>query len=522
MYLQYILPYLVKIILGAIIILLIYNWKCFKLRKIDNKIWIILGIIFLATIFIRTTLVPQTHYVYFDEFEHINVAQNILYNDRLCECFDGNNKVCNLCFGMPRPPGYHTFLSLIFEVFGDSERMAFLANITMASLSVVLMFFLIYMFSKSQIASIAGAFLFSLVPVHLKFSGSTSMEILSIFLVILSMIILELYIKHKRANIFLLFVLVFAFAVSSRIENVLLVPIFMTYLFFNLKQRQLKYFWSCRYIIPIIAFIIVLISIFTFMNQTHTNMDLYPECKPFLGNKILCYFGIDYLKSNLPSNLTTITSPYKTPLMLWPLFLTGLFGLYKNKKHFFYLNSFFIFIFLYSSYHIGNFVSNNSFRYSIILYIPLIIIGSLGIKFIANKKLIPSTMLIILFLISFLISVIPTIDYIQSEHMYEQQYQFILSMEEKLPKNVYIMTTTPVQIISTIKRKAITPNELLNKDEMNNKLIWFKDLDWLKKYNENAKLEHMFKERFQIKLIKQKGLIAFYELTPKENNSYKQ
>ena len=123
-------PILMKSLLFFIIILLIYNSKYFLrlFKSIKSRTWILLILIFICGLIIRMEFIPHTHHVYDDEYEHINIAQNILYSNEFCACYSGTNDNCDDCYLVPWPPGYHTFLSLSFNMFGDSDQVAFKTN----------------------------------------------------------------------------------------------------------------------------------------------------------------------------------------------------------------------------------------------------------------------------------------------------------------------------------------------------------------------------------------------------------
>lgn len=169
-------PPLMKSILLAIILLFILNFNSIikPFRTIKRRTWIILFLIFLCSLYIRLFVILHTHDAYFDEFEHVNIAENILYNNKFCECMAGLPQHCTSCAAVDWPPGYHTFLSLVFGVFGDSEAVAYDTNAVLGSISIILMFLLIFLIFKDSTLALTGAFMLSFIPVHLRYSGTTS------------------------------------------------------------------------------------------------------------------------------------------------------------------------------------------------------------------------------------------------------------------------------------------------------------------------------------------------------------
>jgi len=510
-------PILMKIILFSIIVLCIYNFKSFlKLFKlIKGRTWLLLILIFLCGLTLRVMFIPHTHYVYYDEFEHINLAQNILYSNKFCECYSGTNQDCNSCYLMPYPAGYHTFLSLIFNIFGDSEQVAFNTNAIVGSISIILFFLLLFLITKNSRLALIGAFIFSFIPVHLKYSGTSSLGIFSVFFIILNMMFLETYIKTKKYSIFLLFLTTLLFAIQIRGENLLLLFIFSFYLLIRLRPSHIKDSNKIKYLFTIFIFLLMLIP-FIQLIYFGSNVLHAPGWDDNLSTKI------NYFKNQIIPNILFFINFKFNSIIFLPLCVIGGIRLYfKDKRQLFYLVLFFLlFLSMYSSYHIGNLLTfGDTIRYSLVLYIPLIIILINGIEFIFKTVHLNKKILVPLILLVFLISLIPTINFILSKNTrFETQYNFILSMKDKLPGDTYIISYNPTAIISTIHKKSITPHHFMENWELieqKNNIILFKDFWWYEKEEELNKIESKLMEYYSFKLIKENNGYSFYNLTLK-------
>jgi len=505
-------PVFMKFILLVIMILLIFNFKYIisQFKKLNKKTWIILFIIFFAGLIIRLFLVSHTHYVYFDEFEYTNLAQNILYSNKFCSCQDGSSQYCESCTIIPVPPGYHVFLSQIFGIFGDSEKVAFNTNAIIGSLSIILMFLLIFLTTKNYTLSLIGSFILNFIPVHLKYSGASTLGIISLFFVLLSMVFLEIYIRTKKYGFFLLFLTTLLYTIQIRSENFLLIFIFSFYLLIKLNKFERKNLLKKEYVIPAFIFLFMLIPLIQIIYYgSITNPS------PGWNYDLLTKFY--YIKKYFISNFSFFTN-YQFNLIILPILsVFGCINLYlKDKKQLIYYCFFFLsFLLIYSSYFIGHF--ENSPRYSLIFYVPLIMMSINGVKFILKhsrlKKIIISLIILLL-----LVNLVPTKDFILSKSSYEDEYNYILSMEEKLPSNVYIISYNPPSIITTINKKAITPHRFINKLESSNKeknVILFKDFWWYKNINKSKNFEKQLKEKYSFKLIENNSKYQFYNLTLK-------
>ncbi len=505
-------PILMKIILFTIIILFVLNFKSFSklFKSIKTKTWILLVLILLCGLTMRMFFIPHTHHVYSDEFEHINIAQNILYSENFCECFAGSNQDCRSCYLMPLwPPGYHTFLSLVFGVFGDSEEVAFNTNAIIGSLSIVLIFLLIFLIFKDPTLALIISFIFSFIPVYLKYSGTSSLGIFSIFFILLSMIFLETYVKTKKYKLFLLFLITLLYAIHIRLENFLLLFVFTFYLLIKLKSKhQIKNIIKGRYLLSIIIFLLMLIPL-TQLIYARFNISNF---SPVWGNN---------LPANFISNLLFFINPKFNSIIFTILCILGCIILYsKNKKELVYY-SFFLMLFfiMYSFYQNGNIMTfGDIVRYSLILYLPLMIISVNGIYFILKSIPLNKKILVTVLTLLFLISLVPTQEFIFSKSSFEREYKFILSMKNKLPSDTYIISYNTPTIISTLHKKSISPYvffEHFDTLEKKDNVILFKDFWWYEKLKESNEFENELKKYYSFQVIEKDSNYGFYNLTLK-------
>lgn len=503
-----------KIILFIILIIFILNFGTFLkiFKSIKRKTWIVILLIFFFGLIIRLFIIPYTHHVYFDELDHINIAQNILYSNKFCECFAGSNQNCEYCHLMPWPPGYHTFLSLSFHLFGDSEQVAFNTNAVVGSVSVILIFLLIFLLFKNSSLALLGAFMFSFIPVHLKYSGSSSLGIFSVFFVILCLILLEIYIKSKKHSLFLLFLFSLLYTVQIRPENFLLIFIFSFYLWIKLGKKIRRLF-STKYLVSIFIFLVMLIPLILLIYYS-SNVAHSPGWDDSLSTRI------NYLKNHFIPNLFFFIDHNFNSIMLPIFFLLGCITFYfKDKKQLCYYGLFFLlFLIMYSSYHIGHMTTfGDSVRYSLIFFIPLIIVSIKGVEVVLKNARINRKVLILLIILIFLISLFPSKNFIFSKSRFNSEYEFILSMKDKLPSDVYIISYSTVAIISTIHKKSITPHSFIEQKDILGKeyVILFKDFWWYERLQESKEIEDKLKEYYSFQLIEEDSGYGFYNLTLK-------
>ena len=210
--------YYIFFIFITLVILFSFNIKFvlkhFKSIKKTTLVFVLL--IFLCGLMLRVYFIPHVHHVYYDEFNHLNIAEHLVKEHKFCSDFDPNNKNCIL-FGWP--PGFHFLLSLFFTLFGISDKVAYTFNSLVSCFSLLLIFFLTYLFFKNEKIALFSMFLLNFLPVHLKISGTTTLMPIFFFFILLTFIFAFIYIKEKQYSILLLFFSSLLFTVYIRPEN---------------------------------------------------------------------------------------------------------------------------------------------------------------------------------------------------------------------------------------------------------------------------------------------------------------
>ena len=213
---------LMQLIFFAVIALFFLNLK--GIRSLHKGIFKENKIIFLILFFglsLRIWFVPHIHHVYFDEFEDIDIGQNLSRGDGFQVTLKGSPENCEAGSLPARPPGYNAILAMAFFLLGASEQVAYGVNIFLGTISILLVFLIAaLLFADKKIAS-WSAFLFSVLPVHLKYSGSAATEITSSFFVLLLLWAGLLYLKKQEFSILLLFIFTSIATLYMRPENLI-------------------------------------------------------------------------------------------------------------------------------------------------------------------------------------------------------------------------------------------------------------------------------------------------------------
>ena len=194
-----------------------WSWK----SVLSNE-YVLLFFLFLTGFMLRMFFVPHSHYVFDDEFFHLDIAKNMAADRRyylaLSDVFSDPPL-------QPLPqwmPLFHFLLSLFFWVAGASSANMFLFNVVVGTCTIPL-FFAVgkVLFRNNRAATIvAGILCFS--PLHLKFSGGGNLEPLSLWCISLFVLVALLYYRKPDTLLGLLLLVVSVLVFYARIENAIL------------------------------------------------------------------------------------------------------------------------------------------------------------------------------------------------------------------------------------------------------------------------------------------------------------
>ena len=266
--------------------------------KISGKAWMLLGLIFLAGLIIRLFVFPHYHRVYLDEQLYLEYAKNIHseFRPQVCNYIDFDESRCT--FRPQTAVGWPVLLSLAFRIFGPSPEVAFYLSSMMGSLSVILIFFLVYLVFKSQPIALWSSVFMAFTPLYVIWSNTAGNNMPSMFFLLLTLVFFFSYVKTKERKILALFAMSLVFSVIVRFENAIVVLPLLLILIRNKSLGKNRLFESLRLLYPtlLIAFLVlVMISVMVagryFEVLTGNLLDLYLlKFFPLLGAASFGYF----------------------------------------------------------------------------------------------------------------------------------------------------------------------------------------------------------------------------------------
>lgn len=381
--------YLITFIAFLALLIIFHKPLLKNLKHIKKNAWMIILIIFILAFAVREIVPPKTTRLFFDEDIYLDMAKQIVTSAKSCLCDYGNKTECFNCELMKWPVGHPFLISIPFLIFGYSDLVASHFMILLSSLSVVFVFLSAYLLFEDKRIAIFSSLVLALLPVHILWSVTSSADVTFSFFTSLVLFFSILSSKSNDLRIHAIALLALSLAVQAKTESIVLIPLyFITQII--MKRDYLKLVGKWSYTLMVVASIL-LMSIYFIHTLYFGRTDTWGSS----GEK----FGIEYMRSNLVSNLSYWFEAYAVtekgaydgkqlyqPIMFTIVALIGLVALIKNNpRKFLLLSSWFGALFLlYLSFYAGSIYYGVDVRYVLPQYIPFSLICGFGFFSILN------------------------------------------------------------------------------------------------------------------------------------------
>lgn len=484
------------------------------LGGISRRTWLTLFIIMSAGLFIRIWAVPHTHHVYFDEFEHLNGAENLFYRGIYCATEQGTGSSPEVIEPLNWPPMYHYLLSVAFAAFGPSEAVAFELSSVLGALSVLLVFLLAYLLLNDQRVAIYAAFLFNLIPVHLKYSGSSETGITSLFFILWALISGLIYVRRFDTQGLWGLILSLAVALYCRPENFFLLVLVPGFVLLFLDKNQRSSGTARAHLIVSVCSLMVLAAPYLVHMLLGQIVVHPPGWEQGTGRRLL------NLKEHVIGNLWFWSGPYH-PSLVTLLALAGIPVLWKQDRKILLFSGvwFFSLLVLYSSYHIGVFDGLDSDRFALNLYVSVVFWAGVGLA-----KLFVSwrwrrewflTLVLVLIGLQSAGCFRENVDRTFSRDVHKE-YQLILACRDIVPDDVHVLAYNPPSIVSAMHKKAVAVDVFRGLSSGPRSLVLFKDHWYAQKAGADG-LASYLQDRYDFEVLCGDGRSAFIRLRMKQN-----
>lgn len=201
-----------------LIFLICLNYREIKkfLASIDKRTWLILLLIFVLGLSLRLFLPPKQHIIFFDEPGYMVIAKNLLTEGHTGGIWD-----------TPQSIGWPFILAMSFGIFGSGSATAIYTSLIFGALTIVIIFLLGMVIFKNRDIALLSAFLFALLPLHIRWSASAQNNVVSLFFVTGALFLCFLYLDYKKYSLLWLALAAVFFAVQFRPENYILPALFL-------------------------------------------------------------------------------------------------------------------------------------------------------------------------------------------------------------------------------------------------------------------------------------------------------
>lgn len=356
-----------------LIAFLIYNFAKIKSQfgEINKKTWILLCLIILLGFSLRMFIAPHAHRVFFDEDIYLNIAQNIKNEMKSCLCDYGTPQECYRCIPNKQPHAYSAFISIFFFIFGANEPLAHNITIVLGTLSILLVFATTYLLFGKQSVSLYSSLILALIPEHIRWSATTSLEAFFVFFTLLSIFLLLLYCRTQSYPILAAAIFALAIALQGRPEADLLI-ILAALLFLLFDKRLAENFKSPKFFLAILLLAILILP--SAMHLKKSSSDSWGSS----GEKI----SLHYFSKNASDNSKFFFENTRFPALFTILSIVGIAAALfsKNKKELLLILAwFFLFFGIYAVFYAGSFNYGTDVRFSLSLYPPVAMLAAMGL-----------------------------------------------------------------------------------------------------------------------------------------------
>lgn len=499
-FLVYGYPVLLAAVFSALIVLLALNARGLAAAcgaAIGPRGRAVVVALFVLALALRVWLSPHAHQVYFDEFDHLDVAGNLARGGALARTLVGGRADASILAPTLWPGGWHLLLGAGLRLSGFAEGTAFALNALLGALTVPLLAFAGALLMREEKAGLLGAALLCLHPVHLQYSGAGDATAASIFAVALVLACAAFHRDRREDRSYWLLLAALSWAAHVRFEHALLLPLAFAF------RRGAK----TRPAAELACLLAMLPLVMLLWSNRAGNVPGFADSLSTMTAQ---------LARNAPVNILYLLDP-RTGLFL---IVPGLFALARseNRRRETWLMAglAFAYLILYSSYHLGRFPESSQSRYALAVFVPLLILAGLGLT---------RGGAIALFLCGYGITAYAGYT-AQSSPLLAREEAFLRASAPLLPATAFVIAGSPAAVLATTRRPALSAHWCLSEPEQcadlrarDAELVLLKDYLWHLRAAETAPLEKRLRAEYDFAVLTEATLdrktYGFYLLTRK-------
>jgi len=505
----YALVLIINLLLIVISICFGYKDIVSVFKKIKKNTWIILIIILLFGFYLRMFVAPNSHHIFFDEDIYLNMAQNIVNEGKACLCNYGTPDNCFNCISNKQPYGLPAFYAVFFFLFGVSETVAVNVSIIIATFSILLVFLVSYLLFKEEKLSVYSALVFTLIPIHIRWSVTQALGLPLVFFSLLTILLFLIYLEKRKTPVLFAFFCTLAYTCQIRPESMLMVVVVASFFIF-VDNDIFKTVRDRKFLIALALFLILILP-----TVEHTDNMKYEDWGAS-GNK----FSKDIIKRNLADNSKFFVENTRFPLIFTIFSIAGIiFGLYKYPKKIIpFIIWFLLFFAIFIPFYAGSFNYGKDVRFSLNLYPSVAIFSGLGfyllnlilLKKFKQKKQFAKLSIYILIILLILLSFISFIGFVSNygENGWDAKaaHDFAVSEAPNI-KNCMVISKVPsmflVSGVPSIQLFLVSDKEMMMKLHKEYDCVMFYEEYWcVNSPTDKEGICSNFKKDYKLKIYK--------------------
>lgn len=466
----------------------------------------------------RLFVVPPRHQVYFDEFIHEDVAENVAHDGTFGETLASGPDGRRLAQVTAWPGGYHVLLGSVFKVFGFSESAAFRFNIALGTASLLLVFLLAALLFKDQRAGMLAAFFLAALPAHFRFSGAADLTACSEFWILTALLTFALHLEIQTLTSYVLFLLSLVYASHVRVENVILIP--FTAIVLMIDSRARRETARDGYLAVSSMALLLLAPIFAVVWHNRTSgLDAYSASFAAIFSSLI---------RNGAANCGYLLGSPFVSLALLPLAILGLARLpaQMRKTSIALLILAFAYVALCSMHARAVFSAGAYVRLAVPALLLIVVAASGGLASLRSARRCNHPAFIAAACVLFVAMCWPAYGRGPLPR-YEDEYRLVKTAQALLPSDALVITFCPALIIVGAERQAIAPIGLSGGfTDLETRLrtknaehaVLFKDVWWYKFADASSAVEKALLARYRFQRITTAQIdsheYGFYRLIP--------
>jgi hypothetical protein len=366
-----VIPWFLEINFLLIIIAFVLSFGVIRkqLKGISSSQWWLVSTLVVLGMVLTALVAPRTHRLFYDENIYLNIGQTMAAQKKAAMCAEGFNRYgeyhCVQLEHNKQPYAFPHLISLVYRLFGTSERAGFLFNNLVFGLAILTAFLIGFLLFQSFSAGLYSALIYCLIPENIIWANTTAVEpSTALFSGLVTLAAVSHFRKEDTRILFLLSALL-AYSVQFRTESILLIPLIG--LFLLLFQREVLRKRN-TYLFLAISFALLvphMVQLYAVRGENWGSP----------GPRM----GFSYFWANLRVNSLFYFSNVRFPLLSTLLMGYGILLRGNLKAKTILTAWFFLFWGVFLFFYAGSFEFGQDVRFSLVSYMPLSLLAGLGL-----------------------------------------------------------------------------------------------------------------------------------------------